>query len=76
MVAPWKDFATDWVSRCMTDNEVDWNLYSQVMRVLLECLNELAMSIVTRFVPGNSPHALPHFPASGIDSSEYVTFLL
>lgn len=75
MVAPWKDFAADWVSRSTTDHEVDWDLCSQIMHALIECLNTLATSIITRFVPGRPPHVLPDFPPNGIDSSECVTFL-
>lgn len=75
MVAPWKDFAADWVSRSTMDHEVDWDLCSQIMRALIECLNTLATSMLIRFVPGRPPQALPDFPPNGIDSSECVAFL-
>ncbi|ETW76545.1 hypothetical protein HETIRDRAFT_460814 [Heterobasidion irregulare TC 32-1] len=49
VISPWREFAEDWVTRCAADNEVDWHLYSQVLRTLIELMNILSRHVISRF---------------------------
>lgn len=72
MVVPWKEFANDWALRCVADGETDWQLYSQVLRNLISLLNQLAQSVMDRFIAGQPPNALHEFPSPDAESSECV----
>ncbi|KAF8257416.1 hypothetical protein EI94DRAFT_1758502, partial [Lactarius quietus] len=42
VIAPWKDFAMDWVAR------LDWNLFSKVFEALVKLMNALSQHFTTR----------------------------
>ncbi|KAI0315681.1 SAC3/GANP/Nin1/mts3/eIF-3 p25 family-domain-containing protein [Amylostereum chailletii] len=41
-LSPWTEFASDWMSRCVADGEVDWALYSEVLLTLIALINKLS----------------------------------
>ncbi|THH12412.1 hypothetical protein EW146_g7728 [Bondarzewia mesenterica] len=71
VISPWNEFAMDWVSRCVMDGEVDWHLYGQVLRTLIELMNILSRFVMTRFDEADShSDPLPLLRAEDIQSSD------
>jgi len=69
VIAPWKDFALDWVARCSTDNEVDWDLFSKVFEVLINLMNTLSRHFTTRLDESAVSNPLPELRLDGVKSS-------
>jgi len=71
VIVPWKDFASDWVARCTTDNEVDWVLFSKLLEVLVNLMNTLSRHFTTRLDESavSKPLPLPVIRLDGVKSS-------
>ncbi|KAF8489184.1 hypothetical protein F5888DRAFT_1796223 [Russula emetica] len=68
IIGPWKDFASDWVARCSTDN-VDWVLFSKVFEVLVKLMNTLSRHFTTRLDESAVASPLPEILLDGVKSS-------
>ncbi|KAI9457223.1 SAC3/GANP/Nin1/mts3/eIF-3 p25 family-domain-containing protein [Lactarius psammicola] len=69
VIAPWKDFALDWVARCYTDSEVDWVLFSRVFETLVRLMNALSLHFTTRLDQSAVSNPLPEIRLDGAKSS-------
>jgi hypothetical protein len=85
IIAPWKDFASDWVARCSTDGEgvhlraptnipdsratVDWVLFSKVFEVLVNLMNTLSRHFTTRLDESAGSNPLPEIRLDGVKYS-------
>ncbi|KAI0246513.1 hypothetical protein BJV78DRAFT_1286317 [Lactifluus subvellereus] len=69
VIAPWKDFALDWVSRCSADGEVDWLLFSKVFEALVKLTNTLSVHFTTRLDEAAVSNPLPEIRLDGVKSS-------
>ncbi|KAI0287164.1 SAC3/GANP/Nin1/mts3/eIF-3 p25 family-domain-containing protein [Russula brevipes] len=68
-IAPWKDFASDWVARCLTDGEADWVLFSRVFEALAKLMNTLSRHFTTRIDESAVSNPLPEIRLDGVKSS-------
>ncbi|KAH9023008.1 SAC3/GANP/Nin1/mts3/eIF-3 p25 family-domain-containing protein [Lactarius hengduanensis] len=69
VIASWKDFALDWVTRCYVDGEVDWVLFSKVFETLVKLMNALSLHFTTRLDESAVSNPLPEIPLDGVKSS-------
>jgi len=69
VIAPWKDFASDWVVRCSTDNEVDWVLFGKVFEMLVKLMNTLSRHFTSRLDESAVTNPLPEIRLDGVKSS-------
>jgi len=69
VIAPWKDFASDWVARCSTDSEVDWVLFGKVFEMLIKLMNILSRHFTSRLDELAVTKPLPEIRLDGVMSS-------
>ncbi|KAI0294122.1 hypothetical protein B0F90DRAFT_1340306 [Multifurca ochricompacta] len=69
VVAPWKEFALDWVTRCSLDGEVDWTLFAKVFETLVKLMNKLSLHFTTRLDESATSDPLPEIRLDGVKSS-------
>ncbi|KAI0260588.1 SAC3/GANP/Nin1/mts3/eIF-3 p25 family-domain-containing protein [Gloeopeniophorella convolvens] len=69
IIAPWKEFASDWIARCTADGEVDWLLFSRVFEASVRLMNVLSRRFTSRLDESAAPNPLPEIRLDGIKSS-------
>ncbi|TFY70589.1 hypothetical protein EVG20_g2429 [Dentipellis fragilis] len=70
MTSPFKEFASDWASRCSADGEIDWHLLNEVLKSLVNLVNDMANHLETRLNAESPSNPLPTWDVTDLSSSD------